>query len=420
MTKSCKLIGWIALIALSVLSCKKNGSEATPGQPDPVPVAHGKPQGTPVSKSIGPAGGTLQTADGNISLEIPAGAVTTATNFTIQPVSHTLESATGTAYRLSPESVDFKKDVKITFKYTDENLSGTTENDLYLAYQDAEGYWRRSIMTNIDKAGKKLSVLTRHFSDWTIERLFWIHNISNKTSMRAGENTGFIVYFSDMLNGKKALSSAMVPIPNIETWFVTGPGTFNFPKSNAVQYTAPASIMEQKEVAIGVRIKNMVSQRHPDRAGNSGLAIVQIPMDLMPDEYFTWEMDGTKHVSVALDAALLGTTTNIMGTGLTGGISLFVNAIKPGSYEMGSAAAPDMFNAQVSVSGGTTVIYLGTYYNCNEGTPRYGKGKVTIMDYGSIGGIISGYFTATVYTPVDNCQNKSKLVTGSFYIRRKS
>ncbi|WP_298708403.1 hypothetical protein, partial [Chitinophaga sp.] len=169
-----------------------------------------------------------------------------------------------------------------------------------------------------------------------------------------------------------------------------------------------------------VRIKNMVSKRHPDRAGNSGLAIVQVPIKLVPDEYFIWEMDGTQHMAVAIDGGLLGTATTLMGTGVTGAIGLFLNASKPGGYDVGSAVGPDLFNVQVSIPDGTSVVYLSTYYNCGESVPRYGKGRLNIEQYGSIGGIISGNFTVTVYTRVSDCQNKSKMVSGSFRIRRKA
>lgn len=423
MTKSCKLAGWAILFALSVISCKKSSSEAEP-EPEkkPVPVAHGTLEGTPVSKSIGPAGGMLQTPDGNITLDIPAGAVTTATNFSIQPVTKTLPSATGKAYRLTPENVQFNKDVKITLKYTKEDLAGTSTNDLYLAFQDAQGYWHRALETDIDTVARKLYVQTRHFSDWAIERIFYIDIPVDNTILSTNETCEMFVYMSDTKgDGKDTVVHSLVPVKNIDGWYVNGPGKFSAPKSNSGKYIAPASIPDFIDVAVGVRIKNLVSQRNPDRPGDGGIVLVQVPVRLVPDEYFTWKVDGTENVALATDAALLGTNTNIMGTGLQGGISLFVNGAKTGTYDLGSAVEPDKFNAQVSISGGTTgVVYLGTYYNCGEGTPRYGKGRLRILIYGQVGGIILGDFTATVYTRASECQNKSKTVTGSFKVRRKA
>jgi hypothetical protein len=115
----------------------------------------------------------------------------------------------------------------------------------------------------------------------------------------------------------------------------------------------------------------------------------------------------------------MGTTTNLIGTGLQGQVSVWLNAAKPGAYDMGSAVTPDMFSAQVSLSNSTTVFYMGTYYNCNESTPRYGKGKLNITKYGSIGGFIEGNLTATLYARDRECVNRSKTVTGKFKLRRK-
>jgi len=416
--KNRSLIIVLTYILLCVVcSCKKDGAAAEP-DPKPEVTAHGDPDGAPTSKSIGPEGGFIQTPDGGIRLEIPEGAVASPTGFTIQPVTQKLGSSTGTTYRLSPENVSFQKDIRITFGYTDENLVGTTANDLYLAYQDAEGYWHRALETDIDEVNKKLTVQTRHFSDWTIERTFYINNIHGKTQLSAGEETGLIVFVKDVDENGKLLNSMPVPNKNIDTWFVNGAGKLDRLRMESVTYTAPSTIESPQTVAVGVRIKNMVDRRNPDRPGNTGLVILQVPIELLPDEYFTWEIGGATHTGVSLDAARLGTITQLIGTGLTGSVSISVNASKAGSYELGSAVNPDTFGIQVFISRQNQLLYQGEYYVCGEAVPRYGKGKLTITSYGSKGGKIEGYFTATVYGLTSECRNDSKLVTGKFRIKR--
>ncbi len=416
--KNKSLIITLAYILLCVVcSCKKDGAAAEP-DPQPEVTAHGDPDGTPTSKSIGPEGGFIQTPDGGIRLEIPEGAVTSPTSFTIQPVTQKLESSTGTTYRLGPENISFQKDVRITFSYTEEDLAGTTANDLYLSYQDVEGYWHRVIQTDIDEANKKLTVQTRHFSDWTIERTFYIDNIHGKTQLTAGEETGLIVFVKDVDENGNLLSSMPVPNKNIDTWFVNGDGSLDRFKMESVTYTAPSAIETPQTVAVGVRIKNMVGRRNPDRPGNTGLVILQVPIELLPDEYFTWETGGATHTGVSLDAAQMGAITRLIGTGLTGSVSISVNASKAGSYELGSAVNPDTFGIQVFISRQNQLLYQGEYYVCGEAVPRYGKGKLTITSYGSKGGKIEGYFTATVYGLTSECRFDSKLVTGKFRIRR--
>ncbi|WP_290796812.1 hypothetical protein [Flavihumibacter sp. UBA7668] len=406
------------LLAAALFSCQKS-KPGTPASNPPVPVNHGTAIGTATSKTIGTDGGRILSADGAIQVDIPQGAVSSLTNFTIQPVTLTLQSGTGNAYRLGPENVNFEKEVTITIRYTNDDLIGTNENDLYLAYQDKEGYWHRAIQTTIDKENKKLQTKTRHFSDWTIQRLFYIN--AEKYALSANEETTLTVTYSDAIPGDELLSPDIeVPSKNIEEWFVNGPGTIGQAKKSTSNYKAPEVISAPQTIAVGVRIKNMVSQRHPDRPGNTGLVLVQVPIQLTPDEYFTWEIDGSSHIGLSLDAAVLGTTTILGGTGLTGGVNITLNAGKAGNYDMGSATNPDNFNMQVFLSSQSNVIYQGTYYNCNESTPRYGNGKLVISSFGSIGGIIEGEFTATVYTRESDCYNKSKQITGKFRMRRKA
>lgn len=111
-------------------SCKKNPKEDNgPGEkPGPfteIPAdmkllvtPKAAPTGNAVTAVIGPAGGTLASEDGNIAIEVPAGAVAAATTFSIRPVENTLQKrAEKTSYELLPHSVKFNKPVKITMNY---------------------------------------------------------------------------------------------------------------------------------------------------------------------------------------------------------------------------------------------------------------------------------------------------------------
>lgn len=400
-------------------ACKKNTTEPSTTT-NPISTERGLPQGEPIEKVIGASGGTLESPDKRIRIMIPPGAVGADTKFTIQPVTKTLEAATGTVYRLGPDETTFQKDITLTFNYGDEEISGAVEDDLYLSYQDNRGVWTRVVMTNIDKNKRILTATTRHFSDWAVERIFYIDNIKKKTMLQAKEEAGLIVFWGDTNEKNELVSWGPVPIKNIDGWFVHGAGKFDRTNMEAVTYIAPDNIPAPATVEVGVRIKNMVNSRHPERPGNGGLAIVQIPLQLIPEEFFTWEIDGSAHVSLANDAALLGTTTNLLGTAATGSVSLWLNAAKPGTYDQGSAITRDNFSIQVSLPGSEAVIYLGTYYECNEPVPQYGKGKLTITKFGSIGDFIEGHFTANVYARVSDCQNKNKFITGTFKLRRKA
>ncbi len=407
-------------LLLSTGSCKKDFDPADKGELVPVKAEHGVSQGDQVVKVIGAGGGQIATPDGKITVDIPAGAVDRDVQFTIQPISKTLASATGPAYRLEPEDVTFHKDVRITFAYTEEDLAGTSEDYLYLAYQDQEGYFYNASMTQIDKAAHKVWVNTRHFSDWYLNRLFHIVAIRNR--LVANEETELLLYYLEEWPDGKVCRRDREPIKT-DTWFVNGPGKVkragNIGEESGVAatYTAPASIVQPTKIAVGAQIKNMVNQTHPDRPGTSGLVIVQTEIELLPDEYFTWEVDGATNVGLSNNAAFMGSMTMLLGTALTGNISIVFHADRVGNFEMGNEAEPGKFGLTVNISSGTDVVYRGVYYKCNDNKPYYGTGKLTIDKYGSIGGIISGSIEATVYEIA--CSPKSKKVTGSFRLRRQ-
>lgn len=411
--------GFLLLIG----SCTKDSDPTKQGELVPIKAEHGVLQGSPVVKVIGAAGGQIATPDGKIRVDIPAGAVDSDVQFSIQPISKTLASATGPAYRLEPENVTFNKDVKITFAYTEEDLVGTSEDYLYLAYQNKEGYFYSADMTEIDKAAHKVWVNTRHFSDWYLNRLF--HIVAIKSKLVANEESELLLYYLEEWPDGKICRRDREPIKT-DTWFVNGPGKVkrdenigieNEESGVAATYTAPASIVQPTKIAVGAQIKNMVNKTHPDRPGTSGLVIVQTEIELMPDEYFTWEVDGTKNIGLSNDAVMMGSMTNLMGTALTGNISIMLHADRVGDFDMGNESEADKFGLTVYISSGTEVVYRGVYYKCNDNKPYYGNGKLTIDKYGSIGDIISGSIEATVYEIA--CSPKSKKVSGTFRLRRK-
>ncbi|HEY6902384.1 MAG TPA: hypothetical protein VI233_17125, partial [Puia sp.] len=69
------------------LSCKKNKPEQGGTASTPLITAVGSPKGTSVSKQIGASGGSLTSTDNGITIEIPAGALSSDQTITIQPIS---------------------------------------------------------------------------------------------------------------------------------------------------------------------------------------------------------------------------------------------------------------------------------------------------------------------------------------------
>lgn len=170
-----------ALLALTLgallSACGGGGNapaaEAPQGAPPPaarpaIPTPVGVPIGARVSASIGPAGGTLASADGALIVEVPAGAFDREHEVTIQEISNHAHGRVGRAWRITPEGLDTPQPMTLRFRYTQDELRGTTTALLGVATQAADGTWRVYRRPAHDAANASIAIRTRHFSDWSM------------------------------------------------------------------------------------------------------------------------------------------------------------------------------------------------------------------------------------------------------------
>ncbi len=140
----------------------------TSGAANSAPFATGV--GTPVGQAstlaIGPAGGTVASADGQLTVIIPANALTTSVAITIQPFTNETPGGIGQGYQLLPEGQAFAAPVQLVFRITDEELAGTSPDVLAVAYQESTGFWRKLMSGTYSASNKTLTVTTAHFSHW--------------------------------------------------------------------------------------------------------------------------------------------------------------------------------------------------------------------------------------------------------------
>ncbi len=153
-----------AMAGLLMTSCKKDHDLPAPENNETV-TAVGTPTGPAVHKQIGAAGGEIVSSDGTLRLIIPAGALTTETDIAIQPITNEL-GGLGSAYRLTPHGQTFNSPITIEFTYVATDTAGTRPEGLDIAYQDETGSWQMLTNTTVNRAQKKLSATTTHFSDW--------------------------------------------------------------------------------------------------------------------------------------------------------------------------------------------------------------------------------------------------------------
>ncbi|WP_353197761.1 hypothetical protein [Parapedobacter defluvii] len=190
---------YIALILFSLAACKKE----QPNEPDQqhgasVVYERGNAVGPIVKKNIGADGGTIGSADGRIKLDIPAGALSSSTEISIQEVSNTLPGSPCPAFRLLPENVTFKSPVNLTFQYQDGDLDSTSADALFMAFQEKDGVWKFIPETRLDKKNRLLTVQTTHFSDWAPYALFWLR--PEKIAIKVAEEMGVFILSNNDFN----------------------------------------------------------------------------------------------------------------------------------------------------------------------------------------------------------------------------
>jgi hypothetical protein len=163
-----KQLTFLLLLTAFFSSCKKgNGGENSTKEPGLVTTV-GTPTGTATTKVIGTAGGTLSTPDNSLTVQIPAGTLSSDQTISIQPITNTNPASKGAAYRITPHDITFSKPIQITFTYTDDQVDGSAPSFLSIAYQNKEGIWMAISGAEVNQTTKKLTVNTTHFSDWSL------------------------------------------------------------------------------------------------------------------------------------------------------------------------------------------------------------------------------------------------------------
>lgn len=158
-----------AIFSILLFSSCRKSKDAVPANTEDLTTstAVGTTTGNAVKKTIDANGGQLTSADGTLQVIIPAGALASAKEISIQAVTNQLPGGVGNAYRLLPHGEQFSKPISIVVKYKVEDLKSTIAEFLDIAYQDADGSWLALTNPVLDKVNRKITVTTTHFSDWT-------------------------------------------------------------------------------------------------------------------------------------------------------------------------------------------------------------------------------------------------------------
>ncbi|GAB3717049.1 hypothetical protein GCM10027592_58830 [Spirosoma flavus] len=255
-------------LVLSLTACKHDVDK----NPQPLPVPPGveqsgtvtevgQPQGALVSKVIGPEGGTISTADGSAQLRIPAGALTKATDITIQPITNKNPNGLAQAFRFSPEGLTFRQAATLTFQYDEKKLSSKDVENLGIAYQRSNGIWYDVAGASVNVSKHEINVPMHHFSDWTPYELAQLEFAAIGSSNTNGTEYVPCGKSVDLYAGLLT-SSPDYPKDSTEkplkaktgfgsNWKLFGEGQLTVdPKASGAKYTAPGQPPAQNPVQV--------------------------------------------------------------------------------------------------------------------------------------------------------------------------
>lgn len=148
--------------------------------------AIGKPVGSAATKTIGPEGGTLSSADGFMELSFPPGALAAPTSIGIQPIENTSMMNFGKTYACTPDGLHFQKPVGLVLHYTDSMAKGITTSIPTIRWQDKSGWWTCVEKIRLDSVAHTLTGRIEHFSGYSAATSFKVYpaNISMKVGTK--------------------------------------------------------------------------------------------------------------------------------------------------------------------------------------------------------------------------------------------
>ncbi|MCH5714783.1 hypothetical protein [Niabella hibiscisoli] len=219
----------------------------------------GVSMGATITKTIGPGGGTLQSVDGKISIQIPEGALSAPTTVGVEPITNTNIAGIGASFRLTPHGQLFAKPITISYSWEGLQDSIGLPQTLGLAYQMDDGIWKFVGASSFNATAKTISFNSTHFSDWSLMNRISLSpyqadlETSEKKTIRAMIFTeaDWDNLFVPLVNnpngpynepGYPVGNPAPLPSKFIKSWELAGPGNLNKSNHQSVEYQAPASV----------------------------------------------------------------------------------------------------------------------------------------------------------------------------------
>jgi hypothetical protein len=374
--------------------------------------------GAAISKTIGPEGGTIASADGRVLLSIPAGALSSSTTISIEPITSTTPGGLGNAYRFSPDGQQFKKPATLSIIYEPDSLRSGQPEALVIAYQNAEGIWTAVKGVRVNDLQHTITTPIYHFSDWSAAESYYLE--VDNTTLLYGESTMLRVVKSCPLQpiDEEVPMTDPVPVEKISNWTLVGDGLL-LVLGNSASYTAPHSEPKANPVSISVKVQ-------PSNSKSFLLLFARIKVTDIANEIVlnfnrkTYYFQKPEEVT-----AVFSDQSLVAGGGRENkdgkiGVAIITNGLQGtfpfGNIEKGSSS---YLSVTTSASSGTKT-YENGYLKCENGLLMlvYTVGRVTITRNTSI--VVEGTFEGTLATEVDECDEKPEFesASGTFRFRK--
>lgn len=230
-----------------------SGSESEPEATD-----EGVLIGDPVTKTIGPDGGTIA-FEGGPTLEIPAGALAEEVEISIQLQEGMAPHRLGSTFSFGPSGTTFAEPVKVRFPFPTVLTNEGSVAGIGVAYQDGDGFWNALPEVEVDTEAREVVAHIDHFSSWTLFQQLELR--PGHRTIRTGQVAGVWVYrcTQDEVDGLKLLPNC-VGVTEHGKWAVNGVAGGNetvgtlLPMMYGASYEAPEKKPSPDTVTITTEI----------------------------------------------------------------------------------------------------------------------------------------------------------------------
>ncbi|RDC55296.1 hypothetical protein DU508_17130 [Pedobacter chinensis] len=459
----------VVILACLLLSCKNNPDaggkekEIDFSTLKPAVTPKGTTMGTIYTQQIGTDGGRVQSPDGQLTLDIPAGALSVNTTIGIQAITNEAPLGAGNGFRLSPEDVNFAKPITITMKYGADLQPGLC----WIATQKSDGTWLGYRNTITDETAKTLSVQTTHFSDWVTGKLIDFRLSPQKATVKVkGQVQLYVNGFSKTkgtpqeeldelaplipMYPKEVDDEDLAPLPKLtdlstrmeqlkgyrldfKEWRLSPTTGKLKAHGSKATYTAPDKAPNPNTVNVSVDIE---ATRE-----NKTIKLILLSQITIIDKYYAkFTINGVESVFTDRDiytggayqptgnmAALYVSNSGEFGVTFTHAVDQKTVSIASEHPKTGNMA----FATSSNPAGTVSIIYLKTestdgYSNATDELVKDGNGckngrsstgSLTLTEYkNENGAIVSGSFSGTIWNMGDvmACKNKSVNISGEF------